>query len=263
MKQNTTFPNLIQKFITDDDVAMLTELIGYEDTARKLDSRQADRIPRHRSGVRMEGLPPLRRCRNFRGFGGCRYHSTISKKMKELDYRLMKKAFALVVDRCNRATRRALKIPNRLLLVDSTTITVGKNRLSWALYHGERSGIKLHVSFTSETGMPLAVIETGGLVHDGPVGEGLADPRFILVQDRTYFNIKRIDRFVSDKQDFVIRMKENIELSAVRSLQRLPEEGSNVTRDVTCWLGHRILFPLDQTKPKYAEAIRPNAECRL
>ena len=121
--------------------------------------------------------------------------------------------------------------------LDSTTITVEKNRLHWALYHRERSGIKIHVSYTPETCMPLDAMETTGLVHDGTVGERLADPRFILVQDPTYLNIKRTDRFLSDKQDFIIRMKENIELSTVRSLQRLPEEGSNVTRDFTCWLG--------------------------
>lgn len=83
-----------------------------------------------------------------------------------------------------------LKIPNRLLLVDSTTITVDKSRLSWALNHGERSGIKLYVSYTPETAMPLNVRETTGLVHDGPVGERLADRRFILVQDRVCFMCK-------------------------------------------------------------------------
>ncbi|MFD1031774.1 hypothetical protein [Metaplanococcus flavidus] len=36
MKQNTMFPNLIQKFITAEDVAVLMQWIGYEDTARKL-----------------------------------------------------------------------------------------------------------------------------------------------------------------------------------------------------------------------------------
>ncbi|WP_063974528.1 hypothetical protein [Domibacillus aminovorans] len=67
----------------------------------------------------------------------------------------MKQVFALIVRKYNRVTRRTLKIPNQLLLVDSTTVTVGKTHLPWAIYHGERSGIKLHVSFTLETKMPL------------------------------------------------------------------------------------------------------------
>ncbi|MGE6371027.1 IS4 family transposase [Planococcus kocurii] len=253
MKQNTLFPNLIQKFITNEEVATLTELIGYEDTAQKF---TVGKLIEYLVTAAASEWKGYRHCGDV---GSSAWlvdvdHSTISKKMKELDYQLMKKAFALVVGKCNRATRRALKIPNRLLLVDSTTITVGKSRLPWALYHGERSGIKLHVSYTPETNMPLDVVETTGLVHDGPVGERLADRRFILVQDRAYFTIKRIDRFVSDHQDFVIRVKENVELSTVKSLQRLPEEGSNVTRDFTCRLGtpqsrstkrHRMVFFTD------------------
>ena len=51
-----------------------------------------------------------------------------------------------------------------LLLVDSTTITVGKNRLPWAPYHGERWGIKLHVTYTAKTG--IAAIFAHDLISD-------------------------------------------------------------------------------------------------
>lgn len=40
----------------------------------------------------------------------------------------------------------------------------------WVLYYGERSGIKLHVSLTTQTAMPLEVVETTGHKHDGPMG---------------------------------------------------------------------------------------------
>jgi hypothetical protein len=110
-------------------------------------------------------------------------YSTLSKKLGQLDYELMKQIFALIVQKCNRVTRRTLKIPNWLLLIDSTTITVGKTPFLWAVYHGEGSGIKLHVSVTLETKMPLHVIENTGLKHDGPVGKRLTDKRFMLVED--------------------------------------------------------------------------------
>lgn len=159
--------------------------------------------------------------------------------------------FALITGKCNRVTRRTIKIPNQLLLVDSTTITMGKTRLPRAVYQGERSGIKLHVSFSPETDIPVKVVETTGLKHDGPVGKQLSDRRFVLVEDRAYFSIKQIDNYLLDGQDFVIRMKENVELSSVKSLQRLPQKGSNVTHDITCRLGtkqsrsekrHRVVF---------------------
>ena len=164
-------------------------------------------------------------------------YSTLSKRLGELNYLIVKRIFELIVSRLNRATRRKLKLKKELLAIDSTTITVGKNRLPWALYHGERSGIKLHVSFTNSTGIPLQVVETTGLKHDGPVGIELEDKQFILVADRAYFSIDKADRYVATKQDFVIRLKENIQLNRKKSLKRATVEGSNIIADFTCTLG--------------------------
>lgn len=48
--------------------------------------------------------------------------------------------------------------------------------------------------------------------------------------DRACFKISRIDQFVADTQDFFIRIKENVELSAIRSPQRQKQAGSRVIR---------------------------------
>ncbi|MEK4698146.1 hypothetical protein MKX47_00945 [Solibacillus sp. FSL R7-0668] len=56
---------------------------------------------------------------------------------------IVKRIFEVIISRLNRSARRTLKLKKELLAIDSTTITVGKNRLPWALYHGQRSGIKL------------------------------------------------------------------------------------------------------------------------
>ena len=84
---------------------------------------------------------------------------------------------------------------------------------------GERSGIKLHVSFTNETATPLKVVETTGLKHDGPIGESFEDKRFILVCDRAYFSINKVDRYVQEHQHFVIRLKDNIQLNRKKTLK--------------------------------------------
>lgn len=59
----------------------------------------------------------------------------------------MKRIFEVISEYLKRAAIRNLKIPKPLLAIDSTTITVGKIRLPWALYHGERAGMKLQFSF--------------------------------------------------------------------------------------------------------------------
>lgn len=252
MKKSTTFHNLFQKIVSDEEIVVIQDVIGYKDTARKLDVLT---LIHYLLCAAVNEWKSYRDCADV----GDQYglpkvnYSTLSKKNSHVDYRIMKKLFHLIVSKCNRATRRALKISKELLLVDSTTITVGKTRLPWALYHGERAGIKLHVSYTPHTGMPLQVVETTGLKHDGPIGEKLVDHRFILVEDRAYFKIKRIDSFASDreKQRFVIRMKENVEIFQPHSLKRLKLAESPVTRDITCQLGtkqsrsqkrHRVVF---------------------
>ena len=250
MKKHTTFPNLIQKIIPENVIEHLTEKIGYEDSARKLN---VPTLIVYLVTASMNEWKSYRHCSDAGPSAGLVKidYSTLSKKAAQLDFHLMKQLFDFVVSKCNRVTRRNLKIPNQLLIVDSTTITVGKTRLPWAVYHGERSGVKLHVSYTPETEMPLKVEETKGLVHDGPVGEKLAESAFILVEDRAYFQIKRIDRFVSEHQYFVIRMKENVELVRSHALKRLTPSISSVTRDITCFLGtpqsrsamrHRVVF---------------------
>ena len=70
------------------------------------------------------------------------------------------------------------------------------------LYHDEYSDIKLHVSFINSTRMPLQVVETTGLKHDVPIGEELEDKRFILVANRDYFSIDKVDRYAKTNQDY-------------------------------------------------------------
>ncbi|MFB5762050.1 IS4 family transposase [Paenibacillus medicaginis] len=236
MKKSTTFTNLVQMLLKEEDVIQLLKELNYEDTARKFTAHQLLLFFMHaalgqwtgyRSGVGQAeicGLQPV-----------C--YSTFSTKASEVPYELFKGLFHLLVSRCNRATKRRLNIPIELLLVDSTTITVGKNRLPWALFHGERAGIKLHVAFAAATEQPVQVIETIGTAHDGPVGEKLADKDYILVNDRAYGKIQRFDLYVTEKQYFVTRIKENVTLVKPRSLKNENVEASNVMRDITCYLG--------------------------
>lgn len=236
MNKNTTFQTLIQNFLPETELHAILEEFQYVETARKctistlisyLVSSAANewKSLRHAADVGASfGLVSVD-------------HSSLSKHMKALDYAIMKHIFEVIVSKLNRATRRRLNMPKTLLSIDSTTITVGKTRLPWALYHGERSGIKLHVSFTNDTGMPLKVVETTGLKHDGPIGKELEDKRFILVGDRAYFSIEKVDLYKEDGQGFVFRMKENIQLNRKKSLTGSRPKDSNVTADFTCIIG--------------------------
>ncbi|WP_337988297.1 IS4 family transposase [Lysinibacillus macroides] len=246
MNKNTTLETLIQKFLSKEELQEILEEFQYEEKARKCtvsvilsylihSAANEWKSLRHAADVGEHiGLTPVD-------------HSSLSKHLKGQDYAIMKRVLEVVIGKLNRAARRKIKLPKALLSIDSTTITVGKTRLPWALYHGERAGIKLHVGFSNETGMPLHVVETTGLKHDGPIGKELEDERFILVGDRAYFSIDKVDRYLKSDQDFVFRLKDNIHFNRKKSLQGSRPEGSNVTADFTCTLG----TPQKQTKNRH------------
>lgn len=236
MAKDTTIFTLLQNFISQEEIGGILAEFGFEDTARKCD---VSTLLNYLVGAATFEWKSLRAASDVATEKGLKSvdYSTLSKRLGELNYLIVKRIFEMIVGRLNRSAKRKIKVKKELMAIDSTTITVGKNRLPWALYHGERSGIKLHVSFTNSTGMPLQVIETTGLKHDGPIGEELEDKRFIIVADRAYFSIDKADRYAKTSQDFVIRLKDNIQLNRKKSLKRTPVEGSNIIADFTCTLG--------------------------
>ncbi|UYB49997.1 IS4 family transposase (plasmid) [Lysinibacillus capsici] len=236
MAKNTTIFTLLQNFISQEEIKGILAEFGFEDTARKCD---VSTLLAYLVGAAAFEWKSLRHAADVAPAQGLKSvdYSTLSKRLGELNYQIVKRIFDMIVSRLNRVTRRKLERKKGLLAIDSTTITVGETRLPWALYHGKRSGIKPHVSFTNSTEMPLKVVETTGLKNDGPIGVQLEDKRFILVADRAYFSIDKADRYAQTGQDFVIRLKENIHLSRKKSLKRAAVEDSNVIGDFTCIIG--------------------------
>lgn len=246
MYKNNTIFALIQNFLSETELQIILSEFDYIETARKC---TVSTLISYLIGAATNEWKSLRYAADVGPSTGLVSvdHSSLSKHLKALDYGIIKRIFEVVVAKLNRAARRTLKMSKTLLSVDSTTITVGKTRLPWAVYHGERSGIKLHVSFTNETSMPLQVVETTGLKHDGPVGVSLEDKRFILVCDRAYFSIEKVDRYVNEKQHFVLRLKDNVQLNRKKTLKGSRTNGSNITADFTCILG----TPQKQTEKRH------------
>ncbi|MGM7636798.1 IS4 family transposase, partial [Bacillus sp. Hm123] len=88
MKQNTMFPNLIQKFISDEELKLLIELVGYEDTARKLDVKTLIQYLVMAAACEWKSLRYCADVGSSAGLVDVNY-STLSKKMSQLDYELM------------------------------------------------------------------------------------------------------------------------------------------------------------------------------
>lgn len=127
--------------------------------------------------------------------------------------------------------------PRLPTLIDTTTMTVGKTRLPWAPYHGERAGIKLHVALRTDNMQPLKVMETVGFRQDGTVSEQFGHRAFITVMDRAYGKLECLDRYQTNGQSYVIRLRDNVHLEKSRALRHQNVADSPVIRDITCQLG--------------------------
>ncbi|BAQ08862.1 transposase IS5377 [Bacillus sp. OxB-1] len=246
MNKNTTLQTLVQNFLSEEELQTILEEFKYEEKARKCTVSVLLSYLIHSAANEWKSMRHAADLGNSVGLTTVD-HSSLSKHMKALDYAIMKRVLEVIIGKLNRAARRKLKMPKSLLSIDSTTVTVGKTRLPWAVYHGERAGIKLHISFTNDTGMPLRVVETTGLKHDGPIGKKLEDKRFILVGDRAYFSIDKVDDYRDNGQDFVFRLKDNIQLNRKKSLKGSRSKDSNVVADFTCTLG----TPQKQTRKRH------------
>ncbi|NOV01694.1 IS4 family transposase [Paenibacillus planticolens] len=164
-------------------------------------------------------------------------HSTISKKAKDVPFELFKQLLSLMTQKCNRPTRRRLGIPKELLVVDSTKITVGKERLPWAPLKGEKAGIKLHVSIIADAGLLHKVTETTGNRPDLFSCNDVRDDRFILVADRAYGKHKQFDDYLEQKQYFVIRLRDNTHFHEPKLRTRKRPFAGTIEQDLTCQLG--------------------------
>ncbi|MEZ2661361.1 transposase [Aneurinibacillus aneurinilyticus] len=205
MEQSTTLLTILESLISEEDIQAIIDKHKYQEVARKFTVKAL---------VHMFVMAAANEWKSFRhsadvatsyGLPAVNY-STFSKKASTVSYAIVKDVFQLLLSRMNRWMRRSFSFPKELLLIDSTTITVGKTRLPWAPYHGERAGIKLHVTLSETTEIPHKVVETTGLKHDGPLMSEFVNPQFILVADRAYFKIERVDDYVKTERQPV---KEN------------------------------------------------------
>ena len=128
-----------------------------------------------------------------------------------------------------------LNLPKQLIAVDSTTVTVGENRLKWAKFKGKKSGIKLHVALNINDFTPQKVVETIAKKHDGPIGESLIDVNSILVEDRAYGNHERFDMFKEIKL-FCYKNKKQYNTFTIKEIKK------SCSRKFFCNSRYYVLF---------------------
>ncbi|QQK77636.1 IS4 family transposase [Salicibibacter cibarius] len=164
-------------------------------------------------------------------------HTTLSTKASILPYEAVKEILELLGSRFNRETRRSMDLPVSLAALDSTTMTVGENRLPWAPYHGKRNGVKMHTFFRVDTLLPIQVEASKGLTHDAAVAHSFSHQLITSVRDRAYATIRDFDNLEDEDKGFVIRLKTSIYTEEREPIPRVTSEHSRVFDDYSAKIG--------------------------
>ena len=102
------------------------------------------------------------------------------------------------------------RFKNKLLSLDSTTISLCLSLFPWAEFRRAKGGVKAHVLLDHDDYMPFYVLLSKAKMHDAKILALLRlNAGSIVAMDRAYNDYKQFARRTQDAVYFVTRMKEN------------------------------------------------------
>jgi len=126
--------------------------------------------------------------------------------------------------------RRKFRFKNKLLSLDSTTMSLCLAMFPWARFRRAKGGVKVHVLLDHTDYMPQYVLITEARRHDRTVLPHVRlAPGSIIVDDRAYNDYAQFGRWTAEGVFFVTRMKDNAKCKVVK--RRQVPQNSNVLRD--------------------------------
>ncbi len=121
------------------------------------------------------------------------------------------------------ARKTKFRFRNKLMSLDSTTITLCLGLFPWAKFRRAKGGVKAHVVLDHDDYMPEYVVLTEARRSDVSVAHDLVfNAETIVVVDRGYTDYALFGRWTQEGVYFVTRLKENATYEVVNEIQ-VPE----------------------------------------
>lgn len=146
------------------------------------------------------------------------------------------------------ARKKKFRFKNKLLSLDSTTITLCLGLFPWAKFRKAKGGVKAHVLLDHDDYLPSYVLITEAKRSDVKMAEAFAlNPGSIVVMDRGYNDYSLFGNWTAEEIHFVTRLKDNAAYEVVeectvpegrniRSDQLIRFSGEKAYRDCPCLL---------------------------
>ena len=108
------------------------------------------------------------------------------------------------------ARKHKFRFKNKLMSLDSTTISLCLNLFPWAEFRRAKGGVKAHVLLDHDDYLPSYVLISQAKLHDSNVLKMLnLQPGSIVAMDRAYNDYLQFARWTEEGIFFVTRMKDN------------------------------------------------------
>jgi len=111
----------------------------------------------------------------------------------------------------------------KILLLDSTLISLCLSVFDWAKYRRSKGAIKLHTLLDYDSCLPVYMLVTDGKKSDPAIAKEIPLPKdSLVVADRAYIDFETLYKWHISDNNFVIRLKTNIKFERVKE-RNLPE----------------------------------------
>ena len=169
------------------------------------------------------------------GIGKAPNKSTLSYANKHRPAALFEELFWTMLHRFRTngglgTRKRKFRFKNKLLSLDSTTITLCLNLFPWAKFRRAKGGVKVHVLLDHDDYMPSFALITEAKRHDRTVARRFnLKPGSIVAFDRAYNDYTLFSQWTDNGIYFVTRLKDNAVYRIVES--RSVPQNRNILAD--------------------------------
>lgn len=143
------------------------------------------------------------------------------------------------------------RVKSKILLLDSTTISLCLSLFDWAKFRKKKGAVKLHTLLDYDGCLPVYMNMTDGKVHDAKAAKEITLPKdAVVVADRAYVDFDTLNRWAQGGSYFVVRLKSSIKFN------RLEEKPLPEGRHEHILIDEFIELSEENTKAKYPKKLR-------
>lgn len=180
--------------------------------------------------------------------------STISYQNKRRDWRLFRDYYYQLLGSLGQYPKFKqvkFKIKSKILLLDSTTVSLCLSLFDWAKYKTSKGAIKMHTLLDYDGNLPAYVHVSNGKTADNTAAYNVPLVKnSVIVADRYYNDFALLNVWDSNEMYFVVRHKKNLAYETIQE-NELPEG-----RNEHILIDEKIRLAGQEASKKYHGSLR-------